>query len=341
MDYNVQTMLGYIRQTPRATSFLLDMLVKERNVHGTRSLILDQVFGNQEIAVYTSHLGGPHQVGKSGYSSLTHVAPYIYEEIEFNPEDADTREPGTTEYEVVDSLDAQVSSALDELDVRVGRREEQQLAEALQNGTITITNQEGESYVVDFKQAATHIIELTSTARWTESSTCDIRGNIRDWCQLPVLAGASLPNFIIGDVYATQLIKADTNFTAQLDNRRIENGFLKPEVLAKYNATYEGKISGTGFALDLYTYQGTYSSSGTSYKYMNDYTVVLGNTQAPVSLEYGKIYNLKAPGFRGKRFPNRWETQDGKHEFITLEASPLANLKQPNCFVTAHVTNAS
>ena len=339
MDYNTQTMLGYIRQTPRATNFLTDMFVKDRPVHNTTALILDQVFGNQEIAVYTNRYGGPHQVGKNGYSTLTHVAPYVYEQVEFNPEDSDTREPGTTEYESVDSIDYMVSSALDELDVRIGRREEQQLAEALQTGTIAITDQEGKSYTADFKQNANHLVELTSTARWTETDTCDIRGNIRDWVQLPILLGAPRPNVIIADVYASTLIKDDSNFTAQLDNRRIENGFLSPEILDRYNATFEGVIKGTGFNLQLYTYQGTYSSSGTSYNFMNDYTVILGNTNAPVTIEYGKISNLKAPGFKGMRFPNRWMEPDGKHEYITLEASPLVNLRQPNCFVAAHVTN--
>lgn len=339
-QYETREMLGYMRQTPRPTTFLADMLVKRRQNHRTKYLEIDQIFGNREIATYTNRNGGPHVVGKNGYNTLIHVAPYIYEQFEYKPSDVDLRAPGGTVYDMTDPVAALVGEWLDELDRRIVGREEQQLAEALQTGKVTVSGDDC-AWEVDLKQAAGNLITLTGTSRWTEASTRDIDQNLIDWCQLPVVVGAPRPNVAIMDVKAMQLLKSDSAILASLDNRRRENGALNPKVLDEQNATYEGYLTGTGYNLDLYTYQGSFAIDGSADNYLDDYRVLLLNSNMDTRFHYGKIENFNAPNFMGSRFPNRWETPDGKQRFLTMESSPLAGLHQPNAVVSAVVTAAS
>lgn len=344
----VQTMLGYIRRRPVQKTFLVDLLVKERNVHNTRRLVFDTVFGDNEIAPFVSTKSSGHVVGHDGYTSLTHFAPYIKEKTEVTDEDTDTREPGTTGFEGGSSVDRILARDLDNLDLRIAKQEERSLADALHNGTITVAG-DGVAYTVDFKRPAGLTVELTGANRWptilaggTATTLYDaIDANIRTWVGVMRQNSGKNPNFIVCDANAGALIM--TAYKSQLDTRRAELGFIKPELLDEYNATYIGDIFGIDYNLQVYVYSGWYTVAGSATNYMSDHTVILGNRQSPVTLEYGKIANLKAKGvgYKARRFPNRWMEQDGSAEYLTLESAPLVNTRACRDFMKIHVTAAA
>ena len=346
---NVQTMLGYIRRRPVQKTFLVDLLVKARNVHNTKRLELDTVFGKNEIAPFVNRAGEGHIIGRDGYDNLTHIAPYIKEKSQVTSADADTREPGTTGFEGASSVDALLARDLDELDMRIALQEERSLADAVQNGTITVSGIGDESYTVNFQRPAGHTIELTGANRWptilAAGDATDlynaIDANIRTWVGVMRQNSGMNPNILLCDASAAGLIM--TAYKSQLDNRRVELGFIKPELLEGYNATYIGDIWGIDYNLKVYAYSGWYAQNGSASDFMSSYTVVLMNRQSPVTIEYGKIENLKAKGqnFKARRFPNQWMEQDGSAEYIQLESSPLVNLRAIRDFLKVHVTAAS
>ena len=340
----VQTMLGYIRRRPIQTTFLSDLLVKERNVHDTVRLVFDTVFGKNEIAPFVSRKSAGHMVGRDGYTSLTHFAPYIKEKCEVTEEDADTREPGTTGFEGASSVDALLARDLDELDMRIATQEERMISDALHNGTVTVSG-DGTSYTIDYKRPAGHTIELTGANRWptllaTSASALytAMDANLRTWVQTMLGNSGTNPNILLCDANAGVLIA--TAFASQLDTRRVDYGSIKPEQLDKYNATLLGDIWGVGYRFKVYIYQGFYTVNGSSTNFMSDHTVILGNSGSPVTMEYGKIANLKAKGqgYKARRFPNRWMEQDGSAEYVTLESAPCPNIRAVRDFLKVHVT---
>lgn len=341
-------MLGYIRRRPLQNTFLMDMLVKERNVHSTKTLILDTVFGKNEIAPFVSRKSSGHVVGRDGYTSLTHIAPYIKEKTQVTPDDADTREPGTTGFDGITSVDALLARDLDELDDRIAVQEERSLCDALHNGTITVSGDVA-AWTVDFQRPAALTDELTGADRWptilAAGDAADLYDaaddDIRTWVQTMLQNSGAYPNIMVCDANAGALIM--TAFKSQLDNRRAELGFINPEVLEEYNATYIGDIWGVGYNLKVYVYQGFYTVNGSVTNFMSDHTVILGNRKSPVTMEYGKIENLKAKvqSYKARRFPNRWMEPDGSAEYLTLESSPLVNLKAVRDFMKVHVTAAA
>lgn len=344
----VQTMLGYIRRRPLQTTLLSDLFVKERNVHDTVRLVFDTVFGKNEIAPFVSRKSSGHVVGRDGYTSLTHFAPYIKEKCEVTEEDADTREPGTTGFDGISSTDAILARDLDELDMRIATQEERMISDALHNGTVTVQGNDVD-YTIDYKRPAGHTIELTGANRWptilaggTASTLYTaIDANIRTWVQTMIANSGKSPNMILCDANAGILIS--TAYASQLDTRRVDYGYIKPEQMDEYNATYLGEIYGVGYRLKVYVYQGFYTVNGSSTNFMSDHTVILANRNSPVTMEYGKISNLKAKsqGFKARRFPNRWMEPDGSAEYITLESAPCPNLKAIRDFLKVHVTAAA
>lgn len=338
-QYQVREMLALMRQRPRPTTFLSNLFVKSRRTSKTKYLEIDQIFGGQMVAGYVNRQGGPNVVGKGGYQTLIHVAPYVYEQLAYTPSDVDTRMAGNTVYDDVDPVAMLVAEWLADLEDRFVRLEELQVAEALQDGIITVQGKDVD-YTVDFQQSAEHKKTLTGDDRWGEVDE-DILGNLRDWNEEIIDTGAPAPDVLIGDTKSIALLKANDEIRSLLDNRRIDTGAINPRQIRDQRATYEGRLAGSGFDVDIYTYQGMYQSidSGvkTNHRYMDEYTVILASTSMDFRFHYGKIENFKAPGFMGTRFPNRWESQDGKQRFITMESGPMAGLHQPDAVIRCKV----
>jgi hypothetical protein len=343
-QYTRREMLELVRLRPRPTTFLQSMFVKREQIHGTKILEIDQIFGGRVSAGYVNRQDKGHVVGKGGFKNLIHIAPYVKELYDYTSSDVDERLAGQTQYESgPDPIAAFISEALADIEDRIIRLEEAQLAEALISGTVTVTGK-GVDYTVDFGQAVAHKIALTGTARWTES-TGDIIGNLQTWSLLPVRAGSKKPNVLVADVEAMELILANTTIKALLDNRRVDIGMINPREIAGQDADYVGHIAYPGFSLDLYTYQGervvVSAGTPTSTPYLDSHRVILTNTEMDCRRHYGKIENLLCSGFRGKRFVNQWMENDGSTGHMSIESAPLIGLHEPSAVVSALVTAGS
>lgn len=348
-QYTPRTMVDAMRQVARPTTFLYEKLGLMSSArikrHNTKYIELDKVFGNQLVAGYVNRHGPAHVVGKLGYSNVIHVSPYLKEKYVFTSEDTEVRDPGMTIYDGIANIDAAVMNALNVLRDRFIRVDELQIAQALQTGKITVSG-DGVSFEIDFGQDAGHLITLSGTARWTES-TSDKLTQIGTWCSLIEDKGAPTPTWMIGEKSAIQNLISDTNVKAFLDNRAIEIGSIRPQYLSAQRATYVGTLTYIGYSLDLYTYQGLYEttdgSTVTTNRYMTTSNIILGSDNADVRKHYCKIENLKAKdlGFRADMFPLMVEMEDGSAAYVQLESAPMVGLHQPNAFVCVTTTSAS
>ena len=313
-QYTPKEMLRMMLQVPLPTNFLSSMLINERNMTNKTIIEIDQV------------------IGKSGLSTLLHVAPYMYEQLPYKPSDVDVRGSGSTVYD--DSaafLAGRVERWLTDLENRFIRAEERQMAEALQSGIVTVSGKDVD-YVVDFKQKAAHLLDVSISAPWTGAA--DKLAQIQEWAQLISDTGAPGAGILIADTKAMNLLLADTAILALLDNKRVERGEINFTQLREQRATFCGTLRGPGFDIDLYSYQGMYQTAAgsvlTTNRYMNDNTIILTSREMDTRFHYAKIENFKTGDFRGQRFPNHWETEDGKNRYMTMESSPLVGLHQPD-----------
>jgi hypothetical protein len=331
-------MLRVMRQYPRPTTFLRNLLVKEETVTNKTVIEIDQVFGNQGVAAYTSRSGGPEVIGKDGFKTMLHFAPYSYTEMPYTSEDLDVRSAGSTVYDEVDPAASMIARHLGKMDDKLTRLEELQIAQALQTGKITVAGRDV-NYEIDFGMAASHLITLAGGAKWDTPATRDILGNLQTWSSLIADTGAPAPDFLVGDTAAMGYLISDSTIKDMLDNRRIEAGRINYKEINGQRCTYIGNLMSVGINLDLYAYQGKYGAvnTGTLTSYMNSKTVILGSSQADLRFHYARIENTKAPGFRGKRLPYQYETPNGRSRFLAMESSPLFGYHQPDAFVSAVV----
>jgi hypothetical protein len=332
-------MLDAFKLAPRPTSFLQDQLITDPvKTHDTAYLEIDKVFEGESIASYSARDGGPDVVGKDGYDTLLHVAPYMYDEMTMTPKDADTRLPGNTIYEGSSgaNVDVRTGENLNLMRDRFKRREEQQIAEGLRTGKIEVDGR-GVKYTIDFKMPAAHKITLTAGDVWG-STTEDKLAQLEDWSELIQDAGAATPSRLYMAMNVARLLVKDTNIRALLDNRRIEQGQIDFRQLEQQRATYFGTLAGIGLNVELYAYQGSYKPDGGSRtRYIPDDYLIMTSPNVKVVKHYSKIENFKAGGFVGEVFPNMWMEESGKRKHMSLESGPLIELREPEGVVAVKV----
>lgn len=333
-QYTVREMLEAIRQrTPRPT-FLMDTLVKGTKTHASKIIEIDTIVGSNTVAKYVSRTANAEPVDKLGYSSAIHVIPYTYQEKTLTPEDLEIRMPGETVYgsgSPSQRRDELMGEWLAELEDRVIRREELQLAGALREGTVTVDG-DGVSYTVDYGRNASNTATLTGTSRWGESAenkVTDVR-NAFAQMKTPGVDGGLITTAIMG-VTAAQKWIDDDDIMAIMDNRRVERGEISPTTLAEQSASYIGNYKDAGVNMDIYSYFGQYvDSSGTAQYYLPANEVLFVNSTMRVQKHYGMIYNLHAGNFVVERFPYMDVASNGKSASLTLESAPLIATHEPN-----------
>lgn len=338
-QYTPREMLQMMEQYPLPTNFLSSMFVKDRNETNKTVLEIDKLFGGQLVAGFTSRQGGPNIVGKAGGDTHIHIAPYIYEQVPYTPSDVDVRQAGTTVYDnSAQYLGQRVERWLSDLENRFNRNEEMQIAEALQTGQVHVQGKDVD-YLVDYDMKAGHLITLAGADMW--DGTPDKLAQLEAWAEMIEDTGAPGPDVLVGERKAMNMLINDDDIKDMIDNRRIDRGEINVRLIRGQRATYLGTLRGAGLDIDLYSYQGMYETieAGvkTTHRYMNDYTVILASTQQDFRFHYGKIENFETGDFIGQRFPNRWQTRDGKRRYLTMESSPLAGFHQPDAVVTVVV----
>lgn len=343
-QYTPRDLVEAMVQLPAPTTFLANLFVNRRIPTDKTIIEIDQVFGGQVAAGYVNRQGGPNQVGKAGYKTPMHVAPYIYEELTYTPKDVDTRVAGQTIYGSTSTyLDILVSGWLMDLEGRFIRAEEKQIAEALQTGKVQVTGKDVD-YEVDFGMKATHLKTLTAGDMWSANDGDAKMAQLEDWAEQIMDTGAPTPTTLLGERKAMNYLINDDVIKSNLDIRRLDRGEINIRVINGQRATYYGSLRGAGLDIDLYTYQGIYdwidplTGTKTSQRYMNDYTVVLCSPGAQdFRFHYGKIENFETGDFIGQRFPMFIGDRYGKKRSMTMESAPLVGFHQTDAVISVVV----
>lgn len=336
--YKPKQMLPAMKKIVQPDTFLHNLLVTGTRTTDKTYIELDKYVGKQGIAAYNSRTGAATSVGKKGFSTDLHVAPYINEFIEMTPSDFDDRMASENIYDTRpgSNIAVKTNDYLRELNNRCIRREEKQLAEGLQTGTLTVQNTAaGVDYEIDFGLDDDNKETLSSTENWDET-TADILGNLEDWGFRLAKLGYPAVNVVM-DVKATQFLRANAKVQAILDSRRIMAGEIDMRVVNGQRASYVGALNLAGINIDLWCYMGIYETAAdTSSNMLDDYRVCMIGAGLEVEMNYAKIENFKA-GFIGERFPNMWEENSGKVRYIGMESAPCAVFRNPNAIFSALV----
>jgi hypothetical protein len=336
IQYNRRTMLRALEIASTTTTFLQDLLVKDTIQHDSKFIEIDIVKGGNTVVGYASRVDPVGElVNKPDYSSKLHTLPYTKQRMVLTSENLEKRLPGQTIYSNTSKQQAMaflVGWWLGELDKRIIRKEEIMLAEALINGTQTIS-EPGNEYTITYGRDSGNNVTLTAGDRWSQATTRDIRGDFRAaqvQMAAPGVDGGGYSHVILGPNAAANYSN-DLGVKEVLDIRKYNAGEIDFKVRRAQRATYIGRHTDIEVDCEVWSYSGQYKdSSGTNQYYIGTNDALFINADMRVDKHYGPIYNLNKGTFEGSRYPSQWTSEDGSNMTLQLESSPLPATHEPN-----------
>jgi hypothetical protein len=219
----------------------------------------------------------------------------------------------------------------------ITRSVELQASQILQTGMLTLTDRNSDTvYVLDFKPKATHF--PTTGTSWS-SASADPLGDLQSLIDVVRADGQVNADQAIFGAVALKNFLANTDVQANLDNRRVNIGEIRPRQ-DRRGATFYGFVWVGAYMVEMWTYPEGYKDpdSGAFTKYIEDDKVIVLSsetrfdyTTARVPLPLGpdpRVANimpgrLMDTGSELDMTPNLYCTPNGKQIMAELESRPL------------------
>ena len=345
--FDSRVMLDAHEETHKPRRFLTNLFVPGEETHGEEAIDITIYKGKRKMAPFVAPRAEGRVMKREGRTVKSYKVPYLKPKRPTTANDLLKRNNGVGVYtpqQLQQKAGERLGEDMMELQDSIDRREEWMVATALSSGKIVVSGvvDDGDDAAVvddeiDFGMDASHNITLTGVALWTDSTSNPIT-NLRDWKrQIAQDSGLSARAVVFGASVSNAFIN-NTNVKAQLDNRRIESGQIKPEELPD-GVTYLGYLNDPG--LDVYAYDEWYvDDAGVEQPMVPVDRIIMGSTSARATRHYGPIMDMDAieQGMAvGKVFPKSWTTKDPSVRWLMLQSAPLPILHQIDGFLTAKV----
>lgn len=221
----------------------------------------------------------------------------------------------------------------------IERRWEWMASEAIQNGSVTLEDDNYPRKVVDFQRAAAHTITLTGANHWGDAGV-SILDNIESWKTMMRRAkfGGVVNRLTVGtdawtvmrnDTEIRDLLKTDYN-PGQRNNLDLNLG-----VREGLEVEWVGQINGT---TDVYVYSDYYEDeSGATVDFMDSRDVVLTSPSVQGVRCFAAIQDVASNFAPLAIFPKMWNEEDPSATFVMSQSAPIMVPMNPNATLRARV----
>lgn len=296
--------------------------------------------GKRRIAPYVSPLVEGKIVEPAGFRTDSFAPPYLKPKTPINPNRQFTRRFGERfggELSPQQRRDAAVVDALRDHREMIEMREEQQAAEALRTGKITVAGKGYETMVIDFGRDPQLTVALAGAALWSAGTATPL-SDIEGWSLLTknVSNGAVLTEVTMAPdawgAFKDRLSDVDRQIlfnSLRGSDAEVEMGPRAPE-----QSQYMGRIG--SFLFFVYS-DGYVDENGDVQDVMPSGTVVMTGSALLGTRAYAAIRDPRA-GFRAlPRFPKVWIGEDPPMEWAMTQSAPLMVPYRPNASFSATV----
>jgi hypothetical protein len=354
--YESRAMTEYLRQRFFIPSFLRDTFFRYIRIWVRKNIDIDILKDGRNVPFYVKPVSDGLLVERDGFETHTYEPPYLSEFMQFTGTDEDvyTRRPGEDIYNAstpAGNLAYMIGEAAATLAERFDRKEEEQAAEVLTTGMLSVKDKDGNVIaLIDFGMKDTHkpvLLQGGDFKPWNDP-TCkknDILEFLSDYCDDDLIGTDSeqpLTHVIMGRTAKQWLMRKmdPDNETSGLNSIRVQRGEIRPQTLPK-GVRYYGQFDDLSGA-DVYGYYAKITDpyTGELRRIIPDNMVLLVSDQARFDRNYGVVQHKKALEAYPQglaRFPYRWETPNGKTEFVQLESAPLFSPYEIDAIVAATV----
>ena len=282
-----------VMNNPINSGMFLSSFFQNELTHPDAKISIDVIRTNRAVAkqVVIGAGGNPNDYGE--YTTKEYVPPMYDEYIPINVFDGFARLPGENPINVIRDYQARVLaravSAQVKLTNKIIRAKELQAAQALFNGKVTLKYSVGDSLFVDFKQKATHNVNVTTA--WSNVAA-DAIGDIETMCRVVATDGFAKPTVAVFGHTAWANFNKNTAVNARLDQRNRNPGQIsKPEWMDK-GGVFHGTYTFGAYELEMWTYEGMYddpeNSEATTY-YVPENKVMIIAPDARRDIHYAAV----------------------------------------------------
>jgi len=304
-DNVTKVMLDVYQEEREPIGFLSGQFRVPRNgIHSQEKVEIDIKRNGRKISVAVQDLSTGARLNAQEIFSNKEFTPAIHKEkTVINAFDLIKRSAGQVPYESNDFRGKALMKAMEagiDMNDKIQRTIELQAAQIMQTGTITLTDDNGDSvYALDFAPKSSHF--PTVSVDWTSASSTKI-SDLLSLCDQIKADGKLTPDLMVCGEDAYELLIQDSDIKDRLNNRRIEGNAIVPLERLGNGGIYRGTIEIGSYRLDVYTYPEYYEDpqTGNMVKYVDTRKVIIRSSMGRMDATYGAIPKI---GERDPRLP--------------------------------------
>ena len=326
-----------VRAIERPNPFLLRMFFPNVREENAKVIEFDIVEGGRRLAPFVSPLVQGQPVRSRGYKTQTLTPAYIKPSAIIHPNQGWTRRPGEPyggNLTPRERLDRVLAEQIAEHDEMIDNRLEWMAAQALINGSITVSGESYPTVVVEFGRNSNLYKELESSVQWHKSEADPLADIEMMALDIRQYSYGAVADTVVMDGKAWDLMRTRISSNAQLrvqfDNT-LRLGSSSAEIGPRndIDGEYVGRLAGR---FDLWVYDGTYEDEeGVGQKYLPDYHVIVGSRAGVQGTQYfGAIQDLDAGLVPMRHFVKTKVKFDPSGLEVLSQSAPLVAPKRPN-----------
>lgn len=335
-EFKWRAMTSAINQIKPAARMFQDLIFRTRNTNPSEHIDVDVEIGGRKIAPFVSPIQGGIVVEKQGREMRSVRAPRIRLKKPFSAHELlTTRATGSGFYasgggDLRRYRQQKIAKELKDLkNNRIDNTVEWMCAQAL-TGTLAYSGP-SVAFQVDYQIPTAHVVTLSGTDLWSDTSNSDPIANMDTWADLIINALGYGPDLMICGTNAAKYLRKNTEVRDILDNRRMQGG----NIIWRASSNYLGNLNG----IECYRYGTKYDDlNNVEQNFLHPSYVMLVATQARFSIEFALILDLKAGArVEAEYFSKSWEEEDPSNLWILGESRPLPVPWQPEAIIYAKV----
>ena len=340
---NREGWLQLFTQMRRPNSFLTRFFsVKPGGIYSGEKVAIDiQRFG-EDVAIAIKKCTGPNLNDFDVFTTKEFTPPAYGEAFPLDVCELLNRMAGVDPYtaahqEYAAALVVKMAQGFMLVNDKIVRAVELQASQILQTGILTLTDAAGDTvYTLDFKPKATHF--PTVSVDWDNASSTKLL-DIESLADVVRADGKVDPDRLTFGAKAMREWRKDDVVQAQLDNRRMEVGEIRPE-FRDSGATFQGHIWVGSYRFEMWAYPETFKhpQTGAVTKYLADDKVIMTSSRTRLDITAAKVPlplgpdprvegllpdRLSSPEEGFDVTPNLYATPNGKQIMGELESRPL------------------
>lgn len=335
--YDTHTLMGVIAKQESLSSYWLDLCFPQVQLFETEYIDFDIVDRGKRLAPFVAPTVQGKPMLHEGYTTKRFKPAYVKPKDIVDPSRVIKRRPGeayTGSLSQQQRYDAVVADILGEHSRLHRNRQEWMAAQAVINGSITVSGESYPTTTISFGRAGGHTVTLGAGDRWNEAGVNPVQ-DLEDWALLMLQnSGTAATRVTMGiDAWkafiTNPLVKDQLDVTYRGGAAALDRG---PNALI--GGVYRGMLG----SLEIYTYNDYYEDdTGAQTAILGAKEVVLTGPGLQGVRCFGAIMDADA-GFRpAEIFPKMWKQEDPSAIFLMTQSAPLMVPMRPNASFKATV----